>query len=141
MRSDSFFGLRFFGRLTEKKMRGIFRGVARQCPQVIRNGANIIQYGPQILAINRHGERLARKLSRIRLRMGDVLVVQGDRARVTALERLNTFRILGSIDMKHLHRQRAPLAIAIFGGVLAATALNLLSLPVAMLLVNTLRLL
>lgn len=92
------------------------------------------QYGLQVLAIDRHGETLTRKMSRIRLRMGDVLVVQGDRARIAALERHDTFRILGSIDEKRLNRERAPRAIAIFGGVLAATTLNWLSLPVAMLL-------
>ena len=92
------------------------------------------QYGLQVLAINRRGERLARRMSQIRLRMGDVLVVQGDRARITALEERDTFRILGSIDGSRLLRRRAPRAIAIFGGVLAATAFNVVSLPVAMLL-------
>jgi di/tricarboxylate transporter len=92
------------------------------------------QYGLQVLAINRHGERLARKMSRIRLRMGDVLVVQGDRARIAALERYGTFRILGSIEEMGLNRERAPRAIAIFGGVLAVAAFNVVSLPVAMLL-------
>jgi len=92
------------------------------------------QYGLQVLAINRYGETLTRKMSRIRLRMGDVLVVQGDRARIAALERHDTFRILGSIDEKRLNRERAPRAIAIFGGVLAAATLNWVSMPVAMLL-------
>jgi di/tricarboxylate transporter len=92
------------------------------------------QYGLQVLAINRHGERLARKMSRIRLRMGDVLVVQGDRARIAALERHGTVRGLGSIEDRRLNSERAPLAIAIFVGVLAAAAFNLVSLAVAMLL-------
>lgn len=92
------------------------------------------QYGLQVLAINRRGERLTRRMSQIRLRMGDVLVVQGDRAQITALEEHDTFRILGSIDGSRLLRRRAPRAIAIFGGVLAATTFNVVSLPVAMLL-------
>ncbi len=92
------------------------------------------QYSLQALAINRHGARLMRKMSRIRLRMGDVLVVQGDRAQIAALERQGTFRILGSIDEKLLNRERAPLALAIFGGVLAVATFNWVSLPVATLL-------
>jgi len=92
------------------------------------------QYGLQALAINRHGARLMRKMSRIRLRMGDVLVVQGDRAQIAALERQGTFRILGSIDEKLFNRERAPRALAIFAGVLAAATFNWVSLPVATLL-------
>jgi di/tricarboxylate transporter len=92
------------------------------------------QYGLQVLAISRHGERLSRKMSQIRLRMGDVLVLQGDRSRIAALERLGNLRILGSIEESLRSRQRAPVAIAIFGGVLLAVALEVLSLPVAMLL-------
>ncbi len=92
------------------------------------------QYGLQVLAISRHGERLSRKLSQIRLRMGDVLVLQGDRSRIAALERVDNFRILGAIEESPRGRQRAPLAIAVFAGVLIAVALELLSLPVAMLL-------
>ncbi len=89
------------------------------------------RYGLQVLAINRHGERLARKLSRIRFRMGDVLVLQGDRPRVGALERLETFRVLGPLEDQRLNVQRAPLAMGIFAAVLGAVAFDLLSLPVA----------
>jgi di/tricarboxylate transporter len=92
------------------------------------------QYGLQVLAISRHGERLSRKMSQIRLRMGDMLVLQGDRSRIAAVERLGDFRVLGSIAESPRSRQRATVAIAIFGAVLAAAALDLLSLPVAMLL-------
>lgn len=92
------------------------------------------QYGLQVLAINRQGETLTRKMSRIRLRMGDLLVVQGDRAQIAALEKRNTFRLLSSIELERPNRRRAPLALAIFVGALAATTFNLVSLPVAMLL-------
>jgi di/tricarboxylate transporter len=92
------------------------------------------QYGLQVLAINRHGETLKRKLSHVRLRTGDVLVVQGDRAHIQSLERQNLFRILGSGDDRRPNRARAPVAIAIFVGTIAIATLNLLALPVAMLL-------
>lgn len=92
------------------------------------------QYGLQVLAISRHGARLTRKMSRIRLRMGDVLILQGDRSRIAALERIGDLRVLGAIEEPLRSRARAPLAIAIFGGVLVAVALEVLTLPVAMLL-------
>ncbi len=92
------------------------------------------QYGLQVLAINRHGERLRQKMSRLRLRMGDVLIVQGNQRQIENLERQDIFRILEPIEETLLHRERGPLSLAIFAGVLVATALNLLPLPVATLL-------
>lgn len=92
------------------------------------------QYGLQVLAINRHGETLTRKMSWIRLKLGDVLLVQGDRARIAALERRDSFRVLNSVDSTAPHKRRAPIAIAIFVGALAAVTFNLIELPVAMLL-------
>ena len=92
------------------------------------------QYGLQVLAINRHGETLRRKLSHVRLHTGDVLIVQGERTHIQTLERQNLFRILDSPDDRHLNRTRAPIAIAIFVGTIAIATLDLLALPTAMLL-------
>lgn len=92
------------------------------------------QYGLQVLAINRHGETLRRKLSHVRLHTGDVLIVQGERAHIQTLERQNLFRILDSVDDQHPNRARAPIAIAIFVGAIAIATLDLLALPTAMLL-------
>ncbi|MEJ2265378.1 MAG: TrkA C-terminal domain-containing protein [Anaerolineales bacterium] len=88
-----------------------------------------VRYGLQVLAIDRHGETLRRKLSRVRLRMGDVLVVQGERTHIQSLERQNLFRILGSADDGHPNRARAPVAVGIFVGMIAVATLNLLALP------------
>jgi di/tricarboxylate transporter len=92
------------------------------------------RYGLQVLAINRHGETLNRKISQIPLRMGDVLLVQGHHANITALEEGNTFRILGAVADKRPNLHRAPLAVVIFIGALAAATFGLASLPVAVLL-------
>ena len=92
------------------------------------------QYELQVLAINRHGQRLSHKMSTIRLRAGDLLVVQGDRAQIASLENQGVFRILSAIDEKHPKRERTPIAIAIFVGTLAAATFGLISLPVAALL-------
>jgi len=91
-------------------------------------------YGLQVLAINRHGETLTRKMSRVRLTTADVLVVQGDQGHIRTLERRGLFRILGSIDRQRPRRKRAPVAIAIFLGTLVVATTNLLPLSVAMLL-------
>ncbi len=93
-----------------------------------------VRYRLQVLAINRQGETLTRKMSRIRLQVGDVLVVQGREGRIDALERQNLFRRLNLPEVSLKRRHRAPIALAIFGGAVLAATFNLLSLPVAMLL-------
>lgn len=91
-------------------------------------------YGLQVLAINRHGETLTRKMSDLRLSTADVLVVQGDHKQIRALENQELFRILSSTERARPKKKRAPIALAIFFGVLVTATANLLPLPVAMLL-------
>jgi di/tricarboxylate transporter len=91
------------------------------------------QYELQVLAVQRHGQTLKRKLSQVRLRSADVLLVQGDAERIEVLERRGLFRVLGALE-KRSNRRRAPIAVGIFVSVLLAAALNLLTLPAAMLL-------
>ena len=90
------------------------------------------RYGLEVLAIHRAG-RVPRTVSTVRLRMGDVLLLQGTTANVTALERGNLFNIFGGVEKDRLNRSRAPLAAAIFLIAIAAATLRVASLPVAML--------
>ena len=92
------------------------------------------RHGLQVLAISRHGEKLRLKMSRIRLRTADVLVVQGDRARIVALARQGAFRFLSEVGEERRNRERAPIAVSVFVGVLMVSTLGLVALPVAMLL-------
>jgi len=91
-------------------------------------------YELQVLAINRHGQRLNHEMSQIRLRAGDLLVVQGDRTQIATLQNQGVFRILSAIKEKHPNRERTPIALTIFVGTLAAATFGLVSLPVAALL-------
>lgn len=92
------------------------------------------RYELQVLAIDRHGERSVRRLSQVRLRTADILLVQGNRARIEALERQGVFRVLSSTVQRRPNRERAPIAITIFFGALLIAALGLLPLSVTMLL-------
>ena len=92
------------------------------------------QYGLQVLAVDRHGGALTRKLSQVRLRSADVLVIQGERTRIAALERQGLFRVLSTTDELQPNRARAPLAAAVFASSLLLATTGLLSLPVAFLL-------
>jgi di/tricarboxylate transporter len=92
------------------------------------------RYGLQVLAINRQGESLTRKMSRIRFQVGDVLVVQGREEQIDTLESQNLFRRLSLPGVSLKRRDRAPMALGIFGAAVLAATFNVLSLPVAMLL-------
>jgi di/tricarboxylate transporter len=92
------------------------------------------RYGLQVLAIKRAGGTLHEKLSGMRLRMGDVLLLQGHRGRIRALEQEDDLRVLGGVDHTRPNLRRAPAAIAIFVLSLAAATFKLLPLPVAALL-------
>lgn len=91
------------------------------------------RYGLQVLAINRLGQQLPQRMSQIRLRLGDVLLLQGKPENVKALEKGNLFNIFGGVDPARLNRKRAPLAIAIFVLALGAATFNVAPLPVAVL--------
>ena len=90
------------------------------------------RYGLQVLAIHRAG-RVPRSISSARLRMGDVLLLQGTPEDVKALEQGNLFNIFGNVQTERLNRARAPLAAAIFAAAIAAATFKLAALPVAML--------
>jgi len=92
------------------------------------------RYGLQVLAQYRHGEPLMQRLSEVRLRMGDVLLVQGEESRIDALEQEGVFSVLGAVDFEQFDVRRAPLAAGIFGLAIALTALEILPIAVAMLL-------
>ncbi len=91
------------------------------------------RYGLHVLAVNRRGGTLRRKMSRARLRMGDVLLVQGDAASIAALDDERAFHVFGEVASRRLNLKRAPLAVAIFVSALVVAAANLLPLSVAML--------
>lgn len=91
-------------------------------------------YRLQVLAVNRHGEPIREKLSGIRFQLGDVLLVQGDRLNIAALEDQNVFRILDAVHDERPDIRRAPRALLIFVVVLVISAFDVVPLPVAALI-------
>lgn len=92
------------------------------------------RYGLQVLGVSRHGKILHRKISELPLRLGDILLLQGAKPDIAALEEDRTFRIIQTLEDRQSHRRRAPLAIAVFVGVLALTALQVMPFSVAVIL-------
>lgn len=92
------------------------------------------QYGLQVMGINRKGETILHRISRTRLQVGDQLLLQGEPETIRSLGRNNNFRVIsGQLDVTP-ETEKAPIALAIFGGALLLVAFNVLSLPVAVML-------
>ena len=95
------------------------------------------RHGLQVLGINHQGVNVVRKLSEITLQLGDVLLVQGRREAIGRLHESNVASVLGPVELvttRQPRRKRAPLAVAIFVGVIGLVSVQLLSLPVAAML-------
>jgi di/tricarboxylate transporter len=92
------------------------------------------RYGLQVLGLNRHGKNVLRRLSRIKLRVGDVLLVQGDKGRIALLADQREISVLGAVDGQRIDRPRALRAAIVFGVTLLLASCNVLPLPVAGLL-------
>ncbi|HYO46342.1 MAG TPA: SLC13 family permease [Gemmatimonadota bacterium] len=89
------------------------------------------RHGVQALAIHRHGEPLRDKLSRIRLRLGDALLLQGSQERLAALEGRNVLRVVGAEFENRPRVRHAWPAIGIFTVAIAVAALEIVPLAVA----------
>jgi di/tricarboxylate transporter len=95
------------------------------------------RYGVQVLGINHHGVNVVSKLSQSVLKLGDVLLLQGRRENIERLHEnqvVSALRPLEAMEEKRPRRSRAPLAVAIFFGVLAMVTFDVLTLPVAAML-------
>ncbi len=99
--------------------------------QSLRSAEFHNRYGLQVLGLNRGGYTLKRKISRMRMRLGDVLLLQGSAENVKALERGNLFSIFGGVDSTRLKTSHSAAAIAIFAAALIAATFSIVSLPVA----------
>lgn len=92
------------------------------------------RYQIQILAINRRSGVIYSKIADTRLKLGDVLLVQGHQKQIAALQSDNAFDVLGVIEAQRFNSRLAWTVIGIFVGALLLGSFNLVPLPVAMML-------
>ena len=88
-------------------------------------------YGLQVLGINRSGRTIRRKLSEVRLSVGDQLLLHGNRVSAVALDQSSAFRLLHVIRSEEHDLKRAIISGAVFLGVLGLAAMNLISVVIA----------
>ncbi len=88
----------------------------------------------QVLAINRQSGIIRTKIADTRLKMGDVLLVQGSQKQIAGLRAENNFDVLGIVEAQRFNKRRAWTVIGIFVGALVLGSLRVIPLPAAMLL-------
>ncbi|CAN5335100.1 SLC13 family permease [soil metagenome] len=76
-------------------------------------------YNLTALAINRHGETIIEKLSQVQLRFGDVLLVQGKRAKIEPLVVAGEMLLLEDVSAGSMRTEKRKWALAAFGLFLA----------------------
>jgi len=92
------------------------------------------RFGLAVLAIYRHGHSLGRKLGVIRLRAGDLLLVQGSEERLLSLEHgTNLLRLDATEAPSSDRRQKGFRALAFFAVAVIAGGLGLAPLPICFL--------
>jgi di/tricarboxylate transporter len=97
------------------------------------------RFGVTVLAVMRSGAHLRENLGDLYLRIGDVLLVQGEPADIQRLARNeHELVLLGGTPPPARAHVKAPLAIAVVGGALCLSATGILALPIAVLLASVL---
>jgi di/tricarboxylate transporter len=90
-------------------------------------------YGLTVLAIYRHGQSLREQVSDTVLRVGDLLLVQGEEARIQALRAQPGLSLLGEVSEPLYHPRKGLLTIALFGAAVIIGAVGLVPLSIAFL--------
>src|ERR1041384_7242579 len=92
------------------------------------------RYGVVVLAIDRHGVDLLSKISRVRLRFGDVLLIQSNREQVERLAADGQILLLEEVSEKNPRPEKRRWALLAFVVFLFFSLTHLVPLPIAVLL-------
>ena len=91
------------------------------------------RYGVTALAIYRHGESLREKIGRIRLRMGDLLLIQGPADRLNDLRRHHDLWILEELSPAPYAKRKGLYTVTFFVAAIIAGATGWLPLSISFL--------
>ena len=91
------------------------------------------QSGLTVLGVYRRGKLVEEKIGDVRLQIGDLLLVQGDKDRLGALQRQRQLAVLSELPIAAPRRNRAWYAIGLFAGALALNMAGLVPLTFCLL--------
>jgi len=90
------------------------------------------RFGFTVLAVQREGEMITKRLRSIKLQFGDNLLLQGPRDRIPSLQQGNDFLVLEAIDIPKNVKHKMPIAIAILVSVIGLVIFAKLDISLAM---------
>jgi len=91
---------------------------------IARSGFSERHGNAAVIAILRHGEHIRKRVSEVRLRIGDTLLVVCDEKEIETLRSSDAFILLEDVDSKVVRRDRAPIALGIMALVVGLAALD-----------------
>lgn len=86
------------------------------------------------LAIRRHGRILRQRVGKVRLTFGDSLLLQGERENMEKLMESPDFLILERVRLPQPRRQKIPVAVGIFIGVVVLMAVGIIDMVTGVIL-------
>lgn len=112
--------------------------VSHTCPLVgktIREGRFRNVYNAVVIAVARNGERLSGKIGDIRIRAGDLLLIESHAGFIPRQKDAHDFYLISGVENSTPHRfEKAPWAFAILAGMVLTVAMGWLSMLQAALL-------
>ena len=131
--------IQFYDKSWEKNLNSGEEGIAEV---LILSNSNLIgstlkdirfrqRYNATVLAIRRGEELVRERLGKVKLRFGDVLLLQGPNESFLGLQTSRDLLFIGNRDLETLRRDKAGVAVAIGLGVVLATAFGILPILVS----------
>jgi len=92
------------------------------------------RYNAIVLAIQRRGHTLTESLNKIRLRVGDALLIQGHKDEIARLRKDDNFVVLEEVAPPALRRHKVPVALAIIALTVGLAAFTVMPIVVSAIL-------
>ncbi|MCM4157761.1 SLC13 family permease [Gramella sp. AN32] len=90
-------------------------------------------YNLVVLGIHRLGGKISEKIGNVRLKTGDVLLVQGKKDSITAFKETNEFSILGDFKVTLFKEKKGIISAVVFLIAIIAASLNIVPLSISFL--------
>ncbi|MGI9486793.1 MAG: SLC13 family permease [Geminicoccaceae bacterium] len=92
----------------------------------------LYRHGVSLLGVSRQGQRFSERVRRLKIEAGDVLLLLGPSERLGEISSWMGALPLAERGLQVIQREKAGLAVAVFGGAVLAASFGLLYLPIAL---------
>jgi len=138
---DEVVGMRSGGLVGQGDLQTIDRSQTQLAEAIIGPEARIIgltvadlnlerRFGIFVLGVHRHKKRLNHRFDQLRLKVGDILLLEGKPAELSRLYKNRSFVNVAVSEMRSLQRNKAPIAILAIMAVVALAALNVMPIVI-----------